>query len=438
MLQEALKFHHQGNLDAAEHIYRQILQTTPNNPQVQNLLGLLAQSKGLHHQAIELFSSAILQNNQSAELYFNLGWSLQSLGKNNEAIEAYNKALIWQKDIKEAHNAIGKIYFEENQINKAIVEFDKAIAIDTNYAEAKANLAKASNDIEKLLLLAKEYPNEPLIPYYISLFYRDIKDNQKALEFAHLADELIPDEKIKLLIAELENNQDYYKQALSINPNSVNAMINLANFETDINKAETLYKKAIDISANDLDAHLNYGNFLYHQNRKLEALEEYHRAIVIDPEKAETSNSLGLISRDVGEYEEALGLFFNAFIKNQEQSEYALNIAETLSLLNQQNPKLAKKIAKNWLKIAPNNIFAQHSFASIEGKNINSQKYSEELFNLFAQNYEDVMQKIEYSLPEFIKQNIGLVSGTIIDLGCGTGLVGQAIKNDEKDRKSVV
>lgn len=55
LFQQALGFHEQGRLNEAENIYRQILETAPNNPDILNLLGLIAQQKGLHAQAVDYF-----------------------------------------------------------------------------------------------------------------------------------------------------------------------------------------------------------------------------------------------------------------------------------------------------------------------------------------------------------------------------------------------
>ena len=59
LFQQAIKLHEQGRLDEAENIYRQILETAPTNPDVLNLLGLIAQAKGRHAQAVELFYQAV-------------------------------------------------------------------------------------------------------------------------------------------------------------------------------------------------------------------------------------------------------------------------------------------------------------------------------------------------------------------------------------------
>lgn len=438
LMQQALKLHQEGQLEAAEALYRQILDTSPEHPAVLNLLGLIAQSKGLDNQAIELFSKAVSHSPNSADFYFNLAWSLQKLHKDAEAIETYQRALLLQPGVKEAYNALGNLYARNEQPDKAEQAYQQAISLDGNYAEAHANMANLHRDLPHLLELANRYPQEALIPYYISLYCQQANDIPAAVKFAQTADRLVYDEKIKLLLAELYlNNSDrktahqYYEEALQLNPKSVPALINLANAEIDDTRREAMYKQALDIAPQDLDAHLNYADMLYHQNRLHEALEEYRAAVILDPDKPEISNNLGIIQRDFGEFEEALGLFFNAYAKAPQTKEYALNIAETLTLLHEKDAVKATQIAENWLKNAPEDPFAQHLNAALhKQQNVNPAEYSKQLFDLFAANYDTTMAKINYRVPTAIAKAIAPAEGTIVDLGCGTGLTGAAVKNN--------
>ena len=122
-------------------------------------------------------------------------------------------------------------------------------------------------------------------------------------------------------------------------------------------------------------------------------------------------------------------LFFNAFSKDKTREEYQINIAETLTLLYYQNPDEAKKIAANWLKQAPDNSFAVHLNAAFNGETSEAnQIYTQKLFNNFADNYELVLARIGYQLPRRFREITGLVEGTIVDFGCGSGLIGVAYK----------
>ena len=445
ILQQALKLHNDGRLDEAAALYRQVLETVPDQPAVLNLLGLIAQSKGLHDQAAEYFSKAIAQNPGSAEYYFNFAWSEERNGKPAEAAAAYRRALQLQPGIKEAHNALGNIYAAQGNIQNAREQYNLAAALDPAYAEPHANLAKADNDLDALLDLSRQYPDDALIPYYISLMYRQRGQTTEALDYAKRACSLSEDEENLLLAGELclqsdkkEEAPAYFNRALDLNPKSVCALINLANAEQDADKAEKMYKKALDIAPHDIDGHINYAELLYRQGRPAEALEEYRQAVILDPKRAETSNNLGIIQKDFGEYEEALGLFFNALLKSPDCREYALNAAETLMLLYEKDADKAQKIAANWLKKMPENVFARR-LNEIFGHTDSGRgaDYARALFDQFAGNYEDVMKKIDYKLPETIASLISPVRGTVIDLGCGTGLTGAALKNENNRLRGV-
>ena len=88
---QALKLHEAGRFDEAERLYRQILETAPENPDVLNLLGLVAQAKGIHEEAISLFDQAVRISPQHAPYCFNLALSLAATGKYYEAIKLYER-----------------------------------------------------------------------------------------------------------------------------------------------------------------------------------------------------------------------------------------------------------------------------------------------------------------------------------------------------------
>ena len=79
----------------------------------------------------------------------------------------------------------------------------------------------------------------------------------------------------------------------------------------------------------------------------------------------------------------------------------------------------------------PENTFAKRINEIFNNKtDINDPKFTQELFNLFADNYEQVMNNINYTLPQQLANILSPIFGIIIDLGCGTGLTGTALKNE--------
>ena len=138
LFQRAVQLHEAGQLNEAEQIYRRILETAPQQPEVLNLLGLVAQAKGVQDEACSLFYQAIRQAPARAPFYYNLAFSLKLDNKPVEALESFEKALALQPDIKEAYNEMGLICQSLGKLEQARVYWSKALEIDGDYVEAKA------------------------------------------------------------------------------------------------------------------------------------------------------------------------------------------------------------------------------------------------------------------------------------------------------------
>ncbi len=448
MFHNAVGLHEAGRLDEAETIYRQILETAPEQPDVLNLLGLVAQAKGAQSEACRLFMRAIRGKPQEASFYYNLAFSFKLDNRPREALENFIKVTELAPTVKETYNEIA-LLLQDSDMNKARQNWSYALQLDGNYAEAKANMAmsyesensgKAIADLEKL---AGEYPQEALIFYYLTKLYMRRELWENAWSTAVKAKELAPtSDEIRVLLALLschdnqpENAKIYFAKAELLNPNNLAALMGLADLysrEGNFAEAEPRYKRVIELESNMFDAHNNYAEMLQRQGRLSEALEEYRAAVIINPVSAEVCNNLGLILRDLGEYDEALGLLFNALAHKPKQEETSVNLSETLILLSRQDVDKAKKIADNWLKQMPDNAFARQTAAALRGENVeNNQIYSEKLFDNFADNYELVIKKLGYSVPAAMRRIAGDVKGTVADLGCGTGLVAEALKTPE-------
>lgn len=446
LFRQAIELHQNGHLSKAEQIYRQILETVPQQPDVLNLLGLIAQSRGIHAEAVNLFYRAIQNSPKRAAFHFNLGISLNFWNKPREALEAFKQALQLDPKLKEAELQLGNIYMELKQPEESHQAYQRALVIDAEYAEAKTRLAMVDYNqnpqtaIDQLIKITAAHPDDPLAFYFLSEAYYHQGKFQLAQELIFQAEQISPQDDRILALSGLINMalQQHniahcqFSKALQTNPHNIEALVNLANLETtqhNYSQAENLYLKALEFSPQDIDARLNYANLLYLQHRLSEALEAYRQVIILNPKIAEASNNLGIILKDLGEYEEALGLFFNALALKPKLKEISINLSETLTLFHQKEPETASKIAANWLSQTPDNLFARHINAAFNSQN-NSQmvEYSQHLFDNFASGYEQTLQKISYQVPQLMKKLLGEISGSILDLGCGSGLLGAELK----------
>lgn len=443
---QALKLHEAGRFDEAERLYRQILETAPENPDVLNLLGLVAQAKGIHEEAISLFDQAVRISPQHAPYCFNLALSLAATGKYYEAIKLYEKAASLTPNVVEIWIELGKAHKAVGNHQTALTCFNQALSRDKDNISAKIEKALLSENKEKELHeLEQAFPQEPAIKHQLSLNYLEKKQHNKALDYALKAYSQEPDnEEICEIIGycyrqkgDWKKSKDYFNKALKINKKSVFSLTNLGSIfsqEGNNKQAETYFQQVFSLDNNNAEAHINYADMLYHADRMLEAIEEYHKAVLLQPDNLAISNNLGVILKDIGDYTEALGLFFKAYKQKPHDEKISINIYETLQILYQSDKETAKKIAENWKKDSPNNCYAERinqNFRGEEPTQEENNRFNQKLFNNFATDYEQVLTKINYTLPQQISQILGKVQGRIWDLGCGTGLCGQVLKNEQ-------
>ena len=441
MFQKAVELHQNGALNEAEQLYRQILETAPDNADVLNLLGLIAQARGIHQQAAEYFYKALENAPRHFPIYFNLAISLGALGKFVEAAEAYHKVLELKPDCKEAWLGLGNLSWAQNRIDDARKQFSAALKIDAQYTEAATNLAEVSDDTAALEKLSS---NNPQALYYLGRRAFDAHDFTSAAAYLQQADALAQDDDIKAMLGETllalqqtEKAQKIFYQALNLNPHNLTALMNLADMEADshnFGEAEKLYKRGLEIAPDNLRLHTNYAEMLCRNKRTVEGLEEYRKAVVLAPQTPEVSYNLALILKNLEEYEQALDLMFHAFYLAPEHTDWSLNIAETLVLFNEKSPEKARKICENWYQKMPENIIVQHLWSALNRQTAaNETAYNALLFDHFAETYEQTLKDIKYNVVDKIAELYAPLKGKILDLGCGTGLVAEKLKTPNNE-----
>lgn len=440
MFQKAVELQQNGALNEAEQLYRQILETAPQNADVLNLLGLIAQAKGLHSEAVNYFYRAADFAPQHFPIFFNLGISLAASGHLVEAAEAYKKSLKLKPDLKEAYFSLGNVYWQLNRKDEAAAAFQKALELDAGYLDAAVNLAELQDDEDSLKKIAGSGIADARPLYYLGRRLFAKADYEHAADYLQKANELMEDDEIKTLLGEcclaLHKNteaQALFYQASNLNPHNAAAALHIADIEAEngnFSEAEKFYRKAIENDMSSVQAHANLANLLCKCKRTLEALEEYRAAVRLAPETPELSYNLAIILKTLEEYEQALALMFNAFYLAPQNADWSLNIAETIVLFYAKAPEKALKIAENWYSKMPENIVAKHLWAALNGKAAdNEEEYNRLLFDVFAENYETVLHNINYSVVDKIAEIAPDLNGKILDLGCGTGLAGLKLKN---------
>jgi len=100
----AIQHHQGGRLQAAEQIYRQILDAEPNQADAIHLLGLIAHQVGKHGIALEYIGRAIELKGNEATFHSDLAGVYVGLRRLPEAVACYRRALELKPDYAWVHS----------------------------------------------------------------------------------------------------------------------------------------------------------------------------------------------------------------------------------------------------------------------------------------------------------------------------------------------
>ncbi len=139
LFQRALALHQRGEFDAAEDIYRSLLQTQPKYFDAVYALGILHLQRKHFDLAEQQFAAAVKLNPKNAPLYNNRGSALLGLGRHEEAVSAYSRSISLQPDNAEAFYNRGNAYASIRRFEDALSDYDKSIALFPNNPEAHNN-----------------------------------------------------------------------------------------------------------------------------------------------------------------------------------------------------------------------------------------------------------------------------------------------------------
>jgi len=157
LLREAVRQHRIGNLILAEKLYKEILQSDPQNAEAMHLLGVIDFQGGNFDSAIGKISSAIVINPNMPEAFSNLGNVYKSKKDNQKAIKCYQCALKLNPLFEDALSNIGNIYYDQKKYNLAMDFYCRAIEVNANHADAHYNRGNIFLHLHKYALAVSDY-----------------------------------------------------------------------------------------------------------------------------------------------------------------------------------------------------------------------------------------------------------------------------------------
>ena len=444
-LQKGVEAHKAGKVQEADRYYTAILKAQPKHPDANHNMGVLAVGVGKVEAALPFFKSALNANPSIAQYWLSYMDALIKLdrmvdakavleqAKNNGAkgdgfdqielrlnTSSVNVKNEIQEDIPTQPNILDELKldqalkFAKKKLKDGLVEEAKKIYIDI--LEKFPNNKNASDGIKKLAsetlankLNTEDPPNEKL-QKLIDL-YNNGQMQAAITEALKLISEFPKSGTLFNILGaaykgmgRLEEALAAHKKAILLKPDSAAAYNNIGLVLQNLDKLDEAldaYKKALSLKSDFAEAYNNMGNTLKSQGALDQALKAYEKALDIIPEQAETHNNIGTIFLKHGKVEEAIKAFEKA------------------------------------LSIKPFYGSAKHMLSALTGNKHETapRQYVENLFDGYAHKFESsLVGKLEYKMPKLItnilkKYNFSGSLGSVLDLGCGTGLLGPEIKN---------
>jgi len=149
-IEEILSFYQAGNYKTAEKEIIPLIEKSPNNLSLLNLLGGILVGQKKYEKAVKCLKKAIEINPNLSQFYYNLGYVFGELKKYDESIKNYNQAIKFKPNNVKAYNNLGTIFKVQNRFEEAINMYTKIIDIDINFEDAYKNLALIYCDIGKI------------------------------------------------------------------------------------------------------------------------------------------------------------------------------------------------------------------------------------------------------------------------------------------------
>ena len=251
LLKAGLECYQQGNLEAAEKKFRQVILGDSTNIHGLNLLGMVCVNTGRHEEAVHLITQALKINPTDAQAQGNLGLAYQRMGKLQLAERHFGKSIEIGTKNPSIFNSLGNVLRESGRASEAVKVYESTLKVDGNYAECWTNLSQALVDMGE--------------------FGRAFQAVSRALQI----DPSLPEAHNQ--IAEVYRNTfkydlaiSAYKKSLELCPTLYESMLGLA----------TVYREFEDVGA---------------------SFEVLNRLIALEPRHAKAHTVLGILKEQIGD-----------------------------------------------------------------------------------------------------------------------------------------
>ncbi len=369
--------------------------------------------------AIRAIVKAQEHDKKNALYYCFQGALLNHQGQHKKAIPCFKSALRYKPKDPAILLSIGLSHYYLSQHDQALTQFNHIINIDPTYAQAYYHAALVHCQ-QNTLPAAQE-----LLLHCINL---DEKHERALGQLGEIA----------LQQSQYKKACDYFSKRLLINKHHAESWHSLGQAELKrglIEEAITSLEHCLAEEHQHPQAHHDLANALVHQGDHPKALSHYFRQIEVSP-LPETFYNIGVLLMYQEHNKDAILYLEKALEMKPDNVSGHINLANIY--LKQEQYEQAQSHYESALDFDPDNQEIQHILAALHETNTSLRApgiYLTHLFDQYAPYYDKhLTEHLRYQAPKALIHLIqeqcqhSNPQWTILDLGCGTGLVGEHVK----------
>ena len=414
---EALAFLDTSNFHEAERKLRDAQKLAPDSvPILTNLsVALIGQNK--RNEAREWAEKAVAINAGNIEALLVLA-DCHAHDENAEAaLNAYDKVIVLEPGIAAAHNNRGMMLERLGRHAEALESYDKALALESNLVDAHINRGNALHNLQR--------HDEALVAYEMALAL--VPD---------LAEAWLGRGNVLHELKRYDEALAAYDQVLARNRDLPHAWLGRGNVFGKLKRyddAFDAYDNALTRKPDFVEAWLGRGNALCDVRRHDDALAAYDKVLTLSPEFAAAWFGRGNVYHDLKRFDAALAAYDKAVALNPGFANAWLGRGDALRALRRIQEAI--EAYRRALKLGGDADSIGYYLAALGAEpspTAPPARYIASLFDSYADNFDrDLVENLKYRTPvliaDAIKRHASSDPLDILDLGCGTGLVGDHV-----------
>jgi predicted TPR repeat methyltransferase len=412
--EEAERLHGLGQVREAEAACRAVLGEDASHVGALRLLGNIAFNAGHGAEAVELLALAVRAAPEDARVHGDLGLMQLGLARPAQAIPPLRRAVALAPGSAANHNNLAIALRDLGRLEEAEAECRKALELDATFAPAHGSLGEVLRRRVRL----------PEARHWLESALR-LAPGTVAARVA-LGDVLVEQGESMAAI-------DHYRQAIGVTrrPAALYVRLGIAlRVVGDPSGAIEAYRTAVTLDPAAPEAHYHLAQALLAQGSRAEALASIEQAIRLRAEFPAAHALHGVVAAALGDLEGGLNKLRVGQAPGTDRGQCLALLAGYLLELGY--PERALECQQLKLALEPADPAARHFVAALSGANPErpADDYVRQLFDSYADNFDQqLVGHLSYCVPAELAQAVLSSSRRsppwdVLDMGCGTGLVG--------------